>query len=945
VLAGRGRLEALAALLEDLGESAQSMTAVEEIISTPSYIECRIATDTARIAALLSEPWSELCQPPREAVDYAGLVPEKSLSLKDWVQNAYKNSAFEWDLSQDFYAMLDWVRILIAWVHALEKLLEGLSTTSPQPDLSDALEGYKSRLYRCLTTLVEAKRLTTDLVLAEPLRDKPTSARNYDLTKVPLRLALARNLQRNMTLPTCLVQQISSEEVNNASFYARLDEWSRARYETHRFLIALFDAGRFTSDMIFGDPFGGGDRVESSRRFLRAVTSDFTVAKMLREKLSNPDDYLERLAQLEATANDATTEVPFTETLCTELDQLREQLLQASEGVVANSEINPDDKWWQRWKESVFSHFYREPLRSFSLDRLSRLFATAGIPDSSAVIAFDEITGNERPEFDVRALENGARAKQLSAWVRHLPKEDPMRRALAQPRIDMLTADGKLAGNVVSRFGGFFRARWRENDWQWGRLDAAAGIVKILNRSRLDDAPSDSDTLRRDIEELQASIVFESWESVEHQQPAVPGRRGQTIVEKVGAEDLGALSPHYRFALASRIVPLVYRALMPSKDARWSIAGIATWLGQIVIRPLAVPLTLIVDPLRMVLAFAVILLAASFLGAARSQPEWQITFLAIYFILGILIAIRAWAAHTKWKNLTKQLTTVADELPAGQRAGEWEGILERADHTKRGYIAGSYLLALITCIWAGHHLNSVIRDLLNDSDQHVAMPLESMLATIVLILGLQHWLNQRAYHVSPEPTTVKSVLADFRRNWVRRVLAVLVVVAALAILRISNVIANYQAAVIANCDATFVECANVLPPADRRGLPHWWWPSSIPGGSLLLPEGKVDHWWWDQCPTTLIVAGVAVALLIFISLWGWADNTWTVVCTLGGAGLAVLAQWLLDDRFAKDWRLWDLVPTLIWMGILGLVIAVLPVRRSKDGKPANYGETDVPIIT
>jgi hypothetical protein len=129
------------------------------------------------------------------------------------------------------------------------------------------------------------------------------------------------------------------------------------------------------------------------------------------------------------------------------------------------------------------------------------------------------------------------------------------------------------------------------------------------------------------------------------------------------------------------------------------------------------------------------------------------------------------------------------------------------------------------------------------------------------------------------------------------------------------------------------------------GLPHWWWPSSIPGGSLLLPEGKVDHWWWDQCPTTLIVAGVAVALLIFISLWGWADNTWTVVCTLGGAGLAVLAQWLLDDRFAKDWRLWDLVPTLIWMGILGLVIAVLPVRRSKDGKPANYGETDVPIIT
>ena len=39
-------------------------------------------------------------------------------------------------------------------------------------------------------------------------------------------------------------------------------------------------------------------------------------------------------------------------------------------------------------------------------------------------------------------------------------------------------ADANLAGNVLSRFGGFFSARWRENDWQWGRLDAAAGSLR-----------------------------------------------------------------------------------------------------------------------------------------------------------------------------------------------------------------------------------------------------------------------------------------------------------------------------------------------------------------------------------------------------------------------------------------------------------------------------------
>ena len=940
VLAGRGRLEALAALLDDLGPSAAAMARAEEIISTPSYTQCRVATDTARIATLLAEPWAELCQPPREAVDYAGLAPEKSLSLKDWVQKAYTDCEVNWELSQDFYAMLDWVRILIAWVHGLEKLVEGLALNSPQPALSGSLETYKGRLYRCLTVLVEARRLTTDLVLAEPLRDDPTAAWNYDLTKLPLRLQLGRNLQRNLTLPTELAQQLGRDVVNDECFYARLAVWSEARFETHRCLSALFDAGRFDAKLILGDPFGGGDRAESSRRFLRLLTSNCADARALREAAPRGEDYRICLARLETTADNAATEVSFADTLYRELNWLRVQLRQASKSVVTNPGNQHTEKWWQRWNESVFSHFYRPPLNGFSLDRLSRLFATAGVPDSS-VIAFDEITGNERPEFDVRALENGARAKQLSAGVRHLPKEEPMRRVLAQPRKDMLTADGKLAGNVVSRFGGFFRARWRENDWQWGRLDAAAGIVKILNRSRPVQLPTDSPKLRRDIEELQASIVFESCESIEQQQPTVAERRGQTIVEKVGAEDLDALSAHYRFALASRIVPLVYRALMPSKDARWSIVGIATWLGQVIIRPLAVPLTLIADPLRMVLALAVILLAASFLGAARSQPEWQIAFLAIYLVLGILIAVRAWVAHTKWKDLTKQLTNVAD----GLQAGEWENILERADNTKRWYIGWSYLLALITCVWAVHHLNSVIHDLLAHRDQRVAMPLESLVATIVLILGLQHWLNKRAYRVNPEPTTVKTVIADFRRHWVRRVLAVLAVVAGLAVLRISNVIANYHAAVIANCDAIFVvQCDQQSAFGHRVGLPHWWWPSSLPGGSVLLSAGEVHEWWWDQPPTTLIVAGVAVALLILISLWGWTDNNWAIVCTLVGAGLAVLAQWLLDDRFAQNWRLWDLLPPLVWMGILGAVVAVLPVRRSKNGKPANYGETEIPVI-
>ena len=38
----------------------------------------------------------------------------------------------------------------------------------------------------------------------------------------------------------------------------------------------------------------------------------------------------------------------------------------------------------------------------------------------------------------------------------------------------------KLAGNQLSNFGAFLSARWRLNDWIWGRLDASASLVDVL---------------------------------------------------------------------------------------------------------------------------------------------------------------------------------------------------------------------------------------------------------------------------------------------------------------------------------------------------------------------------------------------------------------------------------------------------------------------------------
>jgi patatin-related protein len=54
-----------------------------------------------------------------------------------------------------------------------------------------------------------------------------------------------------------------------------------------------------------------------------------------------------------------------------------------------------------------------------------------------------------------------------------------------------LPVDRKLAGNQLYNFGGFLSARWRLNDWTWGRMDAARSLVDITAH-HLDDAGWDT---------------------------------------------------------------------------------------------------------------------------------------------------------------------------------------------------------------------------------------------------------------------------------------------------------------------------------------------------------------------------------------------------------------------------------------------------------------------
>lgn len=89
----------------------------------------------------------------------------------------------------------------------------------------------------------------------------------------------------------------------------------------------------------------------------------------------------------------------------------------------------------------------------------------------AVLVALEVLTGPARP--DPLAETSTIRFHMLSA-----ANDSPL--SLLRRNGRTLTVDEKLAGNQLANFGAFLRARWRQNDWTWGRLDAARSLVDIL---------------------------------------------------------------------------------------------------------------------------------------------------------------------------------------------------------------------------------------------------------------------------------------------------------------------------------------------------------------------------------------------------------------------------------------------------------------------------------
>lgn len=100
----------------------------------------------------------------------------------------------------------------------------------------------------------------------------------------------------------------------------------------------------------------------------------------------------------------------------------------------------------------------------------------------AVLVALEILTGPLRPDPFTESAH--VRFHMLSALNKSpLPE--------LQPPAHRESAEDKLAGNQLANFGAFLSARWRLNDWTWGRLDAAASLIQIVTeRALADDAPN-----------------------------------------------------------------------------------------------------------------------------------------------------------------------------------------------------------------------------------------------------------------------------------------------------------------------------------------------------------------------------------------------------------------------------------------------------------------------
>jgi patatin-related protein len=134
-------------------------------------------------------------------------------------------------------------------------------------------------------------------------------------------------------------------------------------------------------------------------------------------------------------------------------------------------------------------------------------------------------------------------------------------------------AMGKLAGLQLAHFGAFYKRSWRANDWMFGRLDAAARIVKVvLNPERLRIVWGGRTGAARSVLEQLEAFAWEGLPLDVRDTPLAHGwRRGDAEVELTYLDDPALPIPEFLPACEDLVVRrLHYDIIRDELDAVYS---------------------------------------------------------------------------------------------------------------------------------------------------------------------------------------------------------------------------------------------------------------------------------------------------------------------------------------------------------------------------------------
>ncbi|WP_162256622.1 DUF3376 domain-containing protein [Agromyces sp. Soil535] len=370
-----------------------------------------------------------------------------------------------------------------------------------------------------------------------------------------------------------------------------------------------------------------------------------------------------------------------------------------------------DELAHERWSRTPWSRLMQPDGVALPARQLPLLFGGSGIPQPISSVRFHRIGSDVQPAqpLEYRKLMEDQLLRGYRAALAHTA--DELDAVTVGNCLDeqSLRSTAKLAGLRAANLAGFLSAHWRRNDWWWGRLDAASGVIEFLSSlpSVADERPAVSkqdavEPASAEIDEIDPDAAEAQLLGLVHDEllrQLVTDRDLLTIPPTMsedeprdiratfvrGAQGLDALADSYRMAIASRTLRAASTALTQGLPAS-SPKRFLHWL----VRPVAVLLPSLISVPRLILLYALLVCAAlTVWPMIEWTPESQsagdstvVASLAGVIAVAALMMIRVVAAasarrrrdrrilaHTSTRRWTRSVIATAQRRARAARAG------------------------------------------------------------------------------------------------------------------------------------------------------------------------------------------------------------------------------------------------------------------------------------